>query len=143
MKKGDRDRVSKTLPLLASSLLFLRKKWNFEGKTFPKKRKTMRNEMNIKYMTEKRIYIMSIQEQTAGLYEIRMCTGFPGLEKTGEIRKALAFYFCRDSFGSYRASGRWTNRKTIRQTLSKPILKSRKYNTCFCIIFPKKKMNNT
>lgn len=69
MKKGRQDRIAKTLTPACSSLLFFKEKNGISrAEPFPKKReKTMRNEYK-KYVTEKRIYIMSIQEQTARLY---------------------------------------------------------------------------
>ena len=73
-----------------------------------------------------------------------MCTGFQVLKDTEKSGKALALPFCKRFLRKLSASGRWTNRKTIRQTLSNRFWKSRKVQHLFLHNLPeKKKMNNT
>ena len=73
-----------------------------------------------------------------------MCAGFQVLKDTEKSGKALALPFCKRFLRKLSASGRWTNRKTIRQTLSNRFLKSRKVQYLFLHNLPeKKKMNNT
>ena len=145
MKKGRQDRIAKTLTPACSSLLFFKEKNGISrAEPFPKKReKTMRNEMNIKNMWQKkRIYIMSIQEQTARLYGRYGCApDFRSWKTRRNPERHWHCHFVRDSFGSYRqVAGGQTGRQYGRlyQTDSE---NQEKYNTCFCIIFPKKKKN--
>lgn len=73
-----------------------------------------------------------------------MCAGFQVLKDTEKSGKALALPFCKRFLRKLSASGRWTNRKTIRQTLSNRFWKSRKVQHLFLHNLPeKKKMNNT
>ena len=73
-----------------------------------------------------------------------MCAGFQVLKDTEKSGKALALPFCKRFLRKLSASGRWTNRKTIRQTLSNRFWKSRKVQYLFLHNLPeKKKMNNT
>lgn len=121
-------------------IIFSMKKWNFSGRALSKEKRKDHAEWNEykKYVTEKRIYIMSIQEQTARSY------GRYGCAPDFRSWKALALPFCKRFLRKLSASGRWTNRKTIRQTLSNRFWKSRKVQYLFLHNLPeKKKMNNT
>lgn len=105
----------------------------------------MRNEMNIKICDRKTdIYYVYTGTNCKVIWQIRMCTGFQVLKDTEKSGKALALPFCKRFLRKLSASGRWTNRKTIRQTLSNRFWKSRKVQHLFLHNLPeKKKMNNT
>ena len=125
---------------MIQNIFCIGKKWNFSGRALSQEKRKDHAKWNEykKYVTEKRIYIMSIQEQTARSY------GRYGCAPDFRSWKALALPFCKRFLRKLSASGRWTNRKTIRQTLSNRFWKSRKVQHLFLHNLPeKKKMNNT
>ena len=94
----------------------------------------MRNEMNIKNMWQKNGYILCpYRNKLQGYMADTDVRRISGLERHWHC------HFVRDSFGSYRqVAGGQTGRQYGRlyQTDSE---NQEKYNTCFCIIFPKKR----
>lgn len=123
-------------------IIFSMKKWNFSGRALSQEKRKDHAEWNEykKYVTEKRIYIMSIQEQTARLYGRYGCApDFRSWKTRRNPERHWHCHFVRDSFGSYRqVAGGQTGRQYGRlyQTDSE---NQEKYNICFCIIFPKKR----
>ena len=123
-------------------IIFSMKKWNFSGRALSQEKRKDHAKWNEykKYVTEKRIYIMSIQEQTARLYGRYGCApDFRSWKTRRNPERHWHCHFVRGSFGSYRqVAGGQTGRQYGRlyQTDSE---NQEKYNTCFCIIFPKKR----
>lgn len=128
-------------------IIFSMKKWNFSGRALSKEKRKDHAEWNEykKYVTEKRIYIMSIQEQTARSYGRYGCApDFRSWKTRRNPERHWHCHFCKRFLRKLSASGRWTNRKTIRQTLLNRFWKSRKVQYLFLHNLPeKKKMNNT
>lgn len=129
-------------PCLLFLIIFSMKKWNFSGRALSQEKRKDHAEWNEykKYVTEKRIYIMSIQEQTARSYGRYGCApDFRSWKTRRNPERHWHCHFVRDSFGSYRqVVGGQTGRQYGRlyQTDSE---NQEKYNICFCIIFPKKR----
>ena len=131
-------------PCLLFLIIFFDEKWNFQAEPFPKKRKRPCGWNEYKNMWQKNGYILCpYRNKDKVIWQIRMCAGFQVLKDTEKRKGTGICHFVRGSFGSYRqVAGGQTGRQYGRlyQTDSE---NQEKYNICFCIIFPKKKMNNT
>ena len=92
-------------PCLLFLIIFSMKKWNFSGRALSKEKRKDHAEWNEykKYVTEKRIYIMSIQEQTARSYGRYGCApDFRSWKTRRNPERHWHCHFVRGSFGSYR-----------------------------------------
>lgn len=134
-------------PCLLFLIIFSMKKWNFSGRALSKEKRKDHAEWNeYKKICDRKtdIYYVHTGTNCKVIWQIRMCAGFQVLKDTEKSGKALALPFCKRFLRKLSASGRWTNRKTIRQTLLNRFWKSRKVQHLFLHNLPeKKKMNNT
>ena len=123
-------------------IIFSMKKWNFSGRALSQEKRKDHAEWNEykKYVTEKRIYIMSIQEQTARLYGRYGCApDFRSWKTRRNPERHWHCHFVRDSFGSYRQVVGGQTRRQYGRLYQTDSENQEKYNICFCIIFPKKR----